>query len=426
MNYTSQPRTLGTRLLALGLLASLLLGSGCSSVPSRSRREQGILPPDVSPSMVRIAANNFTHRFVQTVEQAADAILRQTADPTIQRRALLWKINATSAVLVAQDHPAPLSALADTFALCLQMHDFFRDGRGGNLFGAHQPIAVTAALQLEQDMEAISQEPTTEEIARLKERLRSWAREHPLEDLTFVRFSGAAEIDAMLSTLDGLGVMASVQNLETEMYTFHTKLARYLGLVPRQVRWQAELLALDALEDDRTGLVAAATRELDRQRDLALADIDRQRTQALAVLREERIAVMEAVAHEREVVVQEARKVLTESLDRIDALALRLEHETLAAVQRQRLETLEALRQERVATMTDLGRIARGTVDHAHARSLGLLAGAWCGLAALLVLARWLFRPRRQSPVNGSEPPSSPTPESKGPGSIASTSPRPS
>lgn len=398
MSHVLPPTTLRTRLLALGFLASLLLDSGCSSVPSRSHREQSILPLDVSPSMVRIAANNFTHRFVQTVEQAADAILLQTADPTIKRRALLWKINATSAVLVAQDHPAPLSALADTFALCLQMHDFFRDGRGSTLFGASQPAAVAAAQQLEQDMEAISREPTTEEIARLKARLRSWAREHPLEDLMFVRLSGAAEIDAMLSTLDGAGVMSSVQNLETELYTFHTKLARHLGLVPRQVRWQAELLALDAVEQDRTGLVAAATRELDRQRDLALADIDRQRTQALAVLREERVTVLEAVAHERGVVVQEARKALSESLDRIDALAARLERETLAAVQQQRLETVEALRQERVATITDLERIARGTVDHAHARSVGLLAGAWCGLAALLVLARWLFRPRRALP----------------------------
>ncbi|MBL9135602.1 MAG: hypothetical protein JNK85_07025 [Verrucomicrobiales bacterium] len=402
MSYTWNLRTLGTRLLALGFLASLLLDSGCSSVPSRSRREQSILPPDVSPSMVRISANNFTHRFVQTVEQAADAIFRQTADPTIKRRSLLWKINATAAVLVAQDHPAPLSALADTYALCLQMHDFFRDGQGSNLFGALQPIAVSAARQLEQDMGSISREPTTEQIARLKERLRSWAREHPLEDLTFVRFSGAAEIDAMLSTLDGQGVMASVQNLETEMYTFHTKLARYLGLVPRQVRWQAELLALESLEEDRTGLVAAATRVLDRQRDLALTDVDRQRTHALAMLREERIAVLEALAHEREAMVQDARKTLTESLGQIDALALRLERETLAAVQQQRLETVEALRQERVAMMTDLDRIARGTVDHAHARGLGLLVGGWCGLAALLLLARCLFRPRRQSPTSGS------------------------
>lgn len=268
-------------------------------------------------------------------------------------------------------------------------------------------------------MEAISLEPTTEEIARLKERLRSWAREHPLEDLAFVRFSGAAEIVAMLSTLNGQGVMASVQNLETEMYTFHTKLARYLGLVPRQVRWQAELLALEALEEDWTGPVAAATRELDRQRDLSLADIDRQRTQALAVLREERIAVLEALAHEREGLVQEARKALSESLDRIDALATRLESETLAAVQQQRVETLDVLRQERAATMTDLERIARGTVDHAQARSVGLLIAVWCGLAALLVLARWLFRPRRQLPASRSASPSFPTSASKAPGSMA-------
>lgn len=398
MSCTSASTRLVRHLLCIAVLGSLLLGEGCSSVPSRSRREQSILPPDVSSSVVRITANNFTHRFVQTVEQAADAILSQADDPALQRRALLWKINATSAVLLAQDHPAPVSALADTFVLCLQMHAFFRDGRGSDLFGAHQAMAVDAARYLEREIEAITQDRTTEEILQLKDRLRSWALAHPLQDLTFIRFSGSVEIDALLSLPDEAGVMATVQNLETEMYNFHTKLARYLGLVPRQARWQAELLALDAVAGDRTGLIAMAAKELDRQRALTLADIDRQRLQALDVLREERAAVLKALAGEREVVVQEARRALAESLDRIDALALRLESKALAGVQRQREETMEALRQERLATMIDLERTARGTVDHAYGRSLVPLAGVWCGLAALLVLARWLFRPQRELP----------------------------
>ncbi len=43
----------------------------------------------------------------------------------------------------------------------------------------------------------------------------------------------------------------------------HSKLARYLGQLPRQVRWQAELLALETAEEDQAGLIAAATTELD-------------------------------------------------------------------------------------------------------------------------------------------------------------------
>lgn len=391
--------TFPSHLPAFACLVAGLLVTGCSSIPSRVSREREVLPTDVTPSMVRIAANTFSHRFVQAIEQAADAITAGTKDPAIRRHALLWKIHGTAAVLLAQDHPAPLGAIADTFALCIQMHDFLREGRGRDLFGPGQPIAIQAAEKLEQDMEIVFQRnPMKAGIADLPERLRAWAAAHPLDDLTFVRYSGSGTVDALLSSLGGEGVVAAVQNLESELFTMHSKLARYLGQLPRQVRWQAELLALETAGEDQTGLIATATTELDRQRELALADVDRQRSNALGVLREERLALSETLARERATLVEDGRRSVAEALDRIEALTARLQRESVSALQTQRVDTLETLRRERLETLAGLEVIAEKTVDRTLERGFKLMGTAWLGLASLLVLARCLFRPARPRP----------------------------
>lgn len=387
---------------AVGLLAALGFGAGCAVLSTRKQREQRVLPADVSPTMVRIAANNFTQRFILTVEKAADAIMNETRDPEIKRRAILWKINATSAILAAQDHPAPLSALADTYVLCIQMRDFFQDGRGGQLFGAQQPVAIAASRQLVMDMEGLRRPPQSEMNQRLDERLLAWAHSHPLDDLAFVRFSGAGEIDAILLKLEGTGILDSVQNLETELYTMHTNLARYVAQVPRQARWQAELLALEAVEQDRTGVLARAGREFDHQRELVVAELDRQRSNVLAGLHQESANLSAFLTQERAAILGEGRQAMTEALERIDALTRRREQEAVASLDQQRRETLDALRQERTATLAEIERIARDTVDHAHSRTWVLMGTAWCGLAGLLLLARFLFPPslpQGQSPA---------------------------
>lgn len=119
-------------------LAVLLLLPGCQTGPGRAGLERQVLATNSSTVVVRIAGNNFGERFARRVEEASDVTLAGTSDPVIRRRALLWKLHAIPACFMAQDHPSPVSSLADLAALCIQMHNFFRDGQGKDLFGVNQ------------------------------------------------------------------------------------------------------------------------------------------------------------------------------------------------------------------------------------------------------------------------------------------------
>ena len=107
---TECPARLAAACLALGI-ATL---SACSTAAPRQTGFQQTLGSEVTSRELRIRTAEFAMTFTQTVEIAADSIVRQTSDRDVARSALIWKAYAVPAIYRSATLPDPLMASIDS------------------------------------------------------------------------------------------------------------------------------------------------------------------------------------------------------------------------------------------------------------------------------------------------------------------------
>ena len=83
------------------------------------------------------------------IEAAADEIRARADDPAVRDRALRWKMDAIPAYYQTLFQADSLAGALETLALAAQIEDYLTEGRGRDLFGALQPIAVQTARKTE-------------------------------------------------------------------------------------------------------------------------------------------------------------------------------------------------------------------------------------------------------------------------------------
>ena len=198
----------------------------------------------------------------------------------------------------------PLVAAVDTWALAFQVREYVESGAGRDAFGTQQTLARAQARDLLADADACVQGMVTSqkafEAARVK--VQGWIAKHPIGHAFSSRSSVAPVLaewrsedrDAFLAVGE---VTDTVQNLSERLNT-------YAAQLPRQVRWQAELLVEELAEEhDVPGLLGAAgqaVRELLAEEHRAvLEDVNGQRRQAFDYLTAERLAALAALRQER-------------------------------------------------------------------------------------------------------------------------------
>lgn len=147
---------LGRRLrvpLALGLLVA---APGCASLPFRlpftgSGLERGFTQEELAEEL-----DAYATRFAGLVSTAGEEIAATSDDPTIRRRTLLWTLRIVPAVQEAAFVPDPRAGYVRVVTIAVMMRRSLSDGDGRALFGAAQPIAVTASELLEEDVFAMA------------------------------------------------------------------------------------------------------------------------------------------------------------------------------------------------------------------------------------------------------------------------------
>jgi hypothetical protein len=332
----------------------------------------------------RAAANKLAIRIPGLVEQTGDQMLARTFDPELRRRALLWKIDLTAAFQQALFRSDPLGAAVETWTLAIQIEDAVESKDLQDTFGNLQPIVqegarnITAAI--EDQTKFIARRP--EGYARLKEFVTQWAHEHPAS-LPFSTRPSVQPLLARIASSQQLGLIEAFGSVTASVADLNTKLDIYAASLPKSIRWQAELAAIDASRTD-TGRLALATLQsanwvlgradtllsnqgmkelsgaavssLRGERVAVLSDIDRQRIDTFDRLGRERAAVLSAVDGQR-----------TATLADLDAKIAR---------------GLEGAERMRAQTMTDVeGMLTRTLVR------ITVALGALMALGALLV---WL------------------------------------
>ena len=375
-----------------GALAGLglLLAVGCTSGAKRTPLMTETKQPTVTRREINYQLFDFVARYSRTIEGSADQIAAATANPAVRRQALLWKIYAVPAAFLALEHQDPVAVLLDLWALCVQQTDYLTEGAGRDLFGDQQPVAVTAVRRLETEAERLATGLLRpESVVTARQEIAKWSREHPLENSQFARPS-IISVMARIFPDGSAGLFQTLNSLEAEVADLKGRLTLQVDSLPRQARWQAELMATDSVAP----LIAG-------EREAVLADVDRQRVATLEAVRQERIAVLQAVTTEREAVVTVARELVANSLADVERIAAKERKEILKGINLLSQETREDLRARPLPLELKVEESALAILDHLWPRVLLLAAVGYLVFLGTLVLGYIIVR-RRASP--GSRP----------------------
>src|SRR5262249_22628781 len=112
---------------------------------------------------------------------------------------------------------------------------------------------ITAAI--EEEAKSIARRP--ENHARLKEFVTQWAHEHPI-GLPFSARPSIQPLLARIASSQDLGLIEVFGTVTATLSDLSTKLDIYAASLPKTVRWEAELAAVDASRTD-TGRLALIT-----------------------------------------------------------------------------------------------------------------------------------------------------------------------
>ena len=294
--------------------------------------------------------SDLVERVAGRIELTADRISAETDDAALRRRALVLKMEAIPAACTPGSAPirsspwwicgGSRSSSASTWRTVL-----VRTGSG-----PEQPLVQEcAALCLQTPMP--SSEPSPSGLSASKRPAPGWrsARSHPVEYTFSARESGASLVNDLRSGdrdvfLDVGTISDVVENLSERVNT-------YAALLPKQARWQAEILV---------GEMASAYRV-----EGALGDIHDVGTAARRAV-ELVENVPDLLNAERNLLADERRAVLAASIASVWKPWQYMTAERQAVIdvaRKERIALVAALRQERIDTLTEVDAIQTRAID---------------------------------------------------------------
>ena len=319
-------------MLAFGSGLILLSCVACRSVPQRRGLLEEQLPTaKVSSRTLRIMLVEFLPNYAHRIELTADQIMSQTEDPAILRNALLWKINGISAGFGAASRPDPLAAFLDLWVLVRQTRYLFESSQEAPQFGPWQREAIAACQVLENELKAIHEKLDVDDNLGATF-VENTVRHLPLQDLYFQRAPLMTQ-NVEKITEPNRELLEVVSSLQQDIDEVQRVSALYAEFIPKQARWQAELLAMEAEEfpvvqtslnqlmlttqaanqiaETALGLevqletqLEALPNLIDRQRTAISQDLERMRRDTLTDLQQERKVIL-ASLHDEQVEVSE-------------------------------------------------------------------------------------------------------------------------
>jgi hypothetical protein len=392
----------------LGFLACglMLLGVGCVSGGTK-KSSSAKIAKNVESSAPELSSRNHSLLAVYSaeIERAADKIIAESPSPTAQRLALEWKAEAIPVIQASLLNTDPVAAVLDTWAFIHQMSAFMERSPQKQELGEFHPLVAETVKNLDGEMERIVRlGAPNADIADLRKRVVAWAEAHPIR----VSLAGRESVDPELikkTELSGMGTRASIKALGESIGDLTARLDTYNVYMPKQARWQAELLLGDVARDPKLSVAlsnlnslsntaARASSKMDTLPDLVdqaregvRADVDAQRSALQTFLKEERLETLKALQQER---------IATLAAMRGERLA------ATADLRTERQVVLQALRNDEEEVMNDLDTLsnkaiqdfdarARKLIDHFFVRAfeLMLVVLILCILAAWILL-RWL------------------------------------
>src|SRR5260370_3492984 len=338
------------------------------------------------------------------IEAAADKIIQDSPSPVARRQALVWKAEAIPALQTSLLKTDPVAAVVDTWVFIFQMTAYMERPAMKDEFGGFHSVVAETLKNMDAEMEQLIRAAApSANVADLRQRAGAWAEAHPIPAGLAGRQSTDPEVIRKAGESD-LGAMASIKALGESLGDLTARLDSYNIYLPKQARWQAELLVSDLTRNAQVEAVmsnfvvlsntlakASSSMEnmpelMGQAREAVRADVEGQRLAAQAFLREERLQTLNALQQER---------IATVAAMRSERLA------ATADLRGERQVVLDALHNEEVAVMNDFNAASekaikdldsrgRGLIDHFFLRALELMLLALVlGSFAAWILLRW-------------------------------------
>lgn len=332
------------------------------------------------------------------IETAADKIISGSPSPDARRQALVWKAEAIPVMQTSLLNTDPIAAVLDTWAFIFQMTTFMERPELKQTMGDYYPVVTETLTNMQTEVERLVKAVAPKaNVADLRQRVRGWAEAHPIQNSLASRQSADPDVIKKVGQTN-LGTFGSIKELAESMGDLSARLDAYNLYLPKEARWQAELLVGDLMRDPTIKAAAASMdslantgAKLDTER-LSIQDfVHQERLQTLDALQQQRIATIAAVHAERLGATADLHNV------RLSATAdLRKEREAVVeALHTQEVELLNGVNAATDRHIQTLGTKGHDLIDHLFLRAieLMLLTLVLFSLVAWILLRRFSSRP---------------------------------
>jgi hypothetical protein len=360
------------------LCCLMLLALGCVSGGSTRKASTVKTTKNVESSVPELSSRNqsLLALYSAEVETAADKVILESSSPEARRQALVWKAEAIPVMQTSLLNTDPVAALLDTWAFIFQMTSYVQRPALKRTLGESYPVVVVTLKKMDAEMErVVLLGAPTANVPDLRQRVSAWADAHPVQASLTGRQSADADVIRKAEQSD-LGTMASIKALGESLGDLTARLDSYNAYLPKQARWQAELLLSDVTRDPQVSAALSnfvvlsntamkVSSSMDRMPELVgeargavKADIEGQRLSAQAFLREERLQTLIALQQQRIATIAAIHD------ERVDATT---------DLRRERQAVLDALRDDQVAAMNDIKAMSEKEIENVDARGRGLI-----------------------------------------------------
>jgi len=374
--------------LCLPLLGLVLFCFGCASrTTNKAASIKRLKKVEISAAELSSHNQSILALYASEIEVAADKVIREASSPVTRREALMWKAEAIPILQRSALKADPVAAVVDTWAFIFQMNGYMNQPLVSARLGGFLPAILDTLKTMDREMQRlILAAAPTADIPDLRRRLEEWAGAHPIEGGLAGRQSADTDLIGKANQ-SNLGGLASLNALQEGLGDITARLDSYNTYLPKQARWQAELLMSDLANDPQLGAAASnfavLTRALDKTanqidqmpetartaRNIALGDIQNERLAAQSFLTQERVQVVEALAEQRVSAMADLRR------ERLDATSdFRIEREVVfAAIHKEEMSAISDLRTLSQQTISDLDKSSRQLLDRLFWRAIALV-----------------------------------------------------
>ena len=387
------------------LLGVALLLAGCvSRTTTKAKSVKSVKNLESSAAELSARNHSLLGRYSAQIETAADKVIFESVSPDARRQALVWKAEAIPVLQQTLLNLDPVAAVFDTWVFLFQMTEYMERPAIKQRFGESYPEVAETLKQLESEMQELVLEaaPSAHQAA-LRQKAASWAEAHPVRGSLAGRQSVAPERIRELGESD-LGAMASIKTLTESLGDLTARLDSYSAYLPKQARWQTELLLNDLARSPTFGATRSNFATVSDALAKTSSSIEKMPEligQADKAVANQRLAVQDFLQYERLQLFNSMDQQRVALLSAVD----RQRQEVTADLSGERQIVLEALHSEREAAINDVRSAgdralqdfdarARGLINHFFWRALELMliTLALCAVAVWLLLRRFARR----------------------------------